>query len=52
MVDAGESVSVTLKREFSEEALNSLEASPEEKERIEAAIHDLFLKGKEVSTLL
>ena len=30
MVDPGEQVSVTLKREFGEEALNSEELSPEE----------------------
>ena len=30
MVDAGENVSVTLKREFGEEALNTLELSPAE----------------------
>ena len=48
MVDAGENVSVTLKREFSEEALNALEATPEERKRIETSITDLFSKGTEV----
>ena len=48
MVDAGENVSITLKREFSEEALNTLEATPEERKRIEASVTDLFRKGTEV----
>ena len=52
MVDAGENVSVTLKREFSEEALNALEASPEERKRIETSITDLFSKGTEVKILM
>ena len=52
MVDAGENVSVTLKREFSEEALNALEASPEEKKRIETSIADLFSKGTEVNIFM
>ncbi|KAJ7990020.1 hypothetical protein DPEC_G00310530 [Dallia pectoralis] len=42
MVDPGELVSLTLQREFSEEALNSLEASPEDKERIHKRITALF----------
>lgn len=48
MVDAGEQVSVTLKREFSEEAMNTLEASPEEKKRLETSINKLFTMGDEV----
>ena len=52
MVDAGENVSVTLKREFSEEALNTLEATPEEKKRIETSIADLFSKGTEVKLFI
>ncbi len=48
MVDAGENISVTLKREFSEEALNALEATEEERKRIEASIADLFRHGREV----
>ena len=52
MVDAGENVSVTLKREFSEEALNALEATPEEKKRIETSITDLFSKGTEVKIFM
>ncbi|XP_028842642.1 ADP-ribose pyrophosphatase, mitochondrial [Denticeps clupeoides] len=42
MVDPGERVSVTLQREFSEEALNSLEASAREKEQLQQHISQLF----------
>ena len=49
MVDPGEKVSVTLKREFSEEALNTLSASPEKKKEIEHAITHLFTRGTEVT---
>ncbi|XP_040927694.1 ADP-ribose pyrophosphatase, mitochondrial isoform X2 [Betta splendens] len=42
MVDPGEQVSLTLQREFSEEALNSLSASPSEKEEILKRIIKLF----------
>lgn len=42
MVDPGEQVSLTLQREFSEEALNSLSASPLEKEEILKRITKLF----------
>ena len=48
MVDPGEAVTVTIRREFSEEALNKLEASPTEKKQIEAAVNALFGKGHEV----
>ncbi|XP_013393750.1 ADP-ribose pyrophosphatase, mitochondrial [Lingula anatina] len=48
MVDAGERVSVTLKREFAEEAMNSLEANSEEKEKIKKSLETLFSKGVEV----
>lgn len=48
MVDAGEVISITIKREFGEEALNTLEASAEEKKQIEEHINSLFSKGKEV----
>lgn len=50
-MDAGESVSATLRREFGEEAMNSLEATPEEKVEIEEAIKDLFEHGQEVCML-
>lgn len=45
MVDAGEVVSVTLKREFGEEALNSLMATDDEKRQIRQSISDLFDRG-------
>lgn len=45
MVDPGEAVSRTLKREFGEEAMNSLEASEAEKKEIEKHINQLFEGG-------
>ncbi|XP_070838001.1 ADP-ribose pyrophosphatase, mitochondrial [Chaetodon trifascialis] len=42
MVDAGEQVSLTLQREFSEEALNSLAVPPSEREKIHERINKLF----------
>lgn len=42
MVDAGEQVSLTLQREFSEEALNSLAVSPLERAKIYERITNLF----------
>ena len=48
MVEPGENVSVTLKREFTEEAMNALEVSEEEKDKIEHNVQDLFSKGTEV----
>ncbi|KAL0993638.1 hypothetical protein UPYG_G00110930 [Umbra pygmaea] len=42
MVDPGEQVSLTLHREFSEEALNSLQASPQDREQIHQRITALF----------
>lgn len=47
MVDPGEQISVTLKREFGEEALNTLEKTKEEKEVIEKDIAYLFQHGAE-----
>ncbi|XP_077867265.1 ADP-ribose pyrophosphatase, mitochondrial-like [Saccoglossus kowalevskii] len=48
MVDAGDTVSATLKREFGEEAMNSLEAPEEERNTIEKAVANLFRCGTEV----
>ncbi|XP_064612144.1 ADP-ribose pyrophosphatase, mitochondrial-like [Liolophura sinensis] len=48
MVDIGEHISVTCKREFSEEALNSLQADPVEKKKIEQSVAALFHGGKEI----
>ena len=45
MVDPGEKVTSTLKREFQEEAMNSLEMSQEEKTQAEEKINELFSKG-------
>lgn len=42
MVDPGEKISATLKREFSEEALNSLQKSRAEKEEMEKQMNRLF----------
>lgn len=42
MVDPGEMVSLTLQREFTEEALNSLQASPQERKDLHARISKLF----------
>lgn len=42
MVDPGEKISATLKREFGEEALNSLQKSSAEKREIEKKLHALF----------
>ena len=48
MVEAGDTVSATLKKEFGEEAMNSLEATPEEKKEIEKHIDTLFHSGDKV----
>lgn len=48
MVDAGETVSATLKREFGEEALNSIEATEQEKKEIETQINELFKAGDQM----
>lgn len=46
MVDNGEHVSATLKREFGEEALNSIEGG--EKEETKQLITDFFKKGEKI----
>ena len=51
MVDAGEAVSRTLKREFGEEAMNTLEATEAEKKQIEKQINQLFEGGTKVGGL-
>ncbi len=48
MVEPGDTVSATLKKEFGEEAMNSLEATEEEKKEIEAHINELFKHGTQV----
>lgn len=52
MVDPGEPVTYTLKREFGEEALNSLELPPEENKRLHGVLDDLFRHGTVVTTRL
>lgn len=42
MVDPGEKISATLKREFVEEAFNSLQKSSAEKRELEKQLHKLF----------
>ena len=50
MVDPGEKVTVTLKREFAEEALNSLgDGSEEQKKEISESVEKAFREGKEVT---
>ena len=48
MVDPGEAVSITLKREFGEEALNMLEVTTEEKKLLQASVNEMFSHGIEV----
>jgi len=48
MVEPGDTVSLTLKKEFGEEALNSLEASDAEKAKIQEELDFLFHNGEEV----
>ncbi|XP_033747683.1 ADP-ribose pyrophosphatase, mitochondrial-like isoform X2 [Pecten maximus] len=48
MVDPGEVITQTLKREFGEEAMNSLEKTEAEREDIEKAINELFDHGTNV----
>ncbi|KAK7485432.1 hypothetical protein BaRGS_00023380 [Batillaria attramentaria] len=48
MVDAGEVVTMTIKREFGEEAMGTLAASPAEKKQIEEQINTLFSRGAEI----
>jgi len=48
MIDPGELVSETMRREFGEEALNSLEADSSKKEKIKTQVSELFKHGSEV----
>ena len=52
MVDPGDTVSRTLKKEFGEEAMNSMEASEQEKDEIERQINKLFSGGVKVRRFL
>ncbi|XP_014237368.1 putative nudix hydrolase 6 [Trichogramma pretiosum] len=48
MVDPGEKVTVTLRREFMEEAMNTLEKSVEELKIVEKTIETFFSNGEEI----
>ncbi|XP_012277187.1 ADP-ribose pyrophosphatase, mitochondrial [Orussus abietinus] len=48
MVEVGETVSATLKREFMEEAMNILEKSESEREELEDSIKAFFERGDEI----
>jgi predicted NUDIX family NTP pyrophosphohydrolase len=48
MVEPGDNVSATLKKEFGEEAMNFLEASDDEKQKIEEQIGKLFHGGEKI----
>ncbi|XP_034171459.1 ADP-ribose pyrophosphatase, mitochondrial [Osmia lignaria lignaria] len=48
MVDPGETISATLKREFMEEAMNLLEKNKEEQKELEKSIREFFEKGEEI----
>ena len=48
MVDAGEDVSLTLKREFSEEALSALDLPEDKKRAVESKLGELFHHGDKV----
>lgn len=48
MVDPGEIVSITLRREFMEEAMNSLEKNPDELKKAEGSIAEFFEHGQEM----
>jgi ADP-ribose pyrophosphatase len=45
MVEAGNTVSLTLKKEFGEEAMGSIEATEEKRAEIKASVHKLFASG-------
>ena len=49
MVDPGDTVTNTLKKEFGEEALNSMEMQPDEKERLRKTLEELFCHGTTVT---
>ena len=51
MVDANETVSETLKREFGEETVNSLKMTSEQKENLEKQISQIFSGGFEVKNV-
>lgn len=48
MIDPGELVSETLKREFGEETMNSLEADDDKKAKLKTQVAEFFKNGSEV----
>ena len=46
MVDPGEKISTTMKREFGEEAMNSLQKPRAETQELEKQLHKLFSQGQ------
>ena len=50
-MEAGDTVSATLQKEFGEEALNILELPEDEKREAERQINELFKHGTEVEYL-
>ncbi|KZC09975.1 ADP-ribose pyrophosphatase, mitochondrial [Dufourea novaeangliae] len=48
MIDPGETVSATLKREFMEEAMNALEKDNTSREELERSLKEFFEKGEEI----
>ncbi len=51
-MDAGETVSATLRREFAEEAMNALEMSEEQTKTLEANMTNFFSSGIEVMIIV
>ena len=51
MVDPGDTVSATLKKEFGEEALNSMELSEKEQEKVHDMLTKLFQRGQTVGSI-
>lgn len=49
MIDAGEQINVTLKREFGEEALNSIEVAESRRDEIKTHVDKIFQNGIPVS---
>ena len=51
MIDPGEVVSETLKREFGEEAMNSLAANSTQRAQLKLQVSEFFKNGTEVCHL-
>ena len=52
MVDAGDNVSLTLRKEFAEEAMNSLEQDERDQQHINEKLDKVFRNGTEVLCML